>query len=145
MILIFSLFLLFLFLGVQVVFALALPGLIYAIINISDLRLSFMVQEMTSPFFSFTLLALPAFLLSGRLMNIGGVTKRILNFALALVGRFKGGIAYSNALSSMIFASMSGTAIGDAGGLGRVQIDMMTKSGFKKDFSGGLTAASSVL
>jgi tripartite ATP-independent transporter DctM subunit len=100
---------------------------------------------MTTPLFNYVLVALPAFLLSGRMMNGSGVTDRLFDAALALVGRFRGGLAHTNVFASMLFASMSGTAVGDAGGLGQVEMQMMEKAKYRKDFAAGITAASSVL
>jgi tripartite ATP-independent transporter DctM subunit len=100
---------------------------------------------MSSPLFNFVLLALPAFLLSGRMMNGAGITNRLFDASLAIVGRLRGGLVYTTVCSSMLFASMSGTAVGDAGGLGQVQMQMMSKAGYKKDFSAGIVASSSIL
>jgi len=139
-----ALFLLFLFAGAPVVFALGIPAMIYFFIDGST-PVEFMPHSMTTPLFNYVLIALPAFLLSGRMMNSSGVTNRLFDLAIALVGRFRGGLAHANVLASMFFASMSGTAVGDAGGLGQVEMNMMDKAGFKKDFAAGVTAASSVL
>jgi tripartite ATP-independent transporter DctM subunit len=79
------------------------------------------------------------------MMNSSGVTHRLFDFAIALVGRFRGGLAYANVLASMFFASMSGTAVGDAGGLGQVEMQMMTKAGYRKAFTAGISATSSIL
>lgn len=138
-----ALFLLLLVAGMPVAFALGVPGMLYLFMN--GMPLEFIPHSMTSPLFNFVLIALPAFLLSGRMMNSSGVTNRLFDLAIALVGRFRGGLAHSNVITSMLFASMSGTAVGDTGGLGQIEMKMMTKAGFKKDFSAGVTAASSVL
>ena len=139
-----ALFLLFLFAGAPVVFALGLPAMFYFFID-GTMPVEFLAHSMTSPLFNFVLIALPAFLLSGRMMNSSGVTNRLFDFAIAVVGRFRGGLAHANVVASMMFASMSGTAVGDAGGLGQVELSMMKKAGYKVDFSAGVTAASSVL
>ena len=81
----------------------------------------------------------------GRLMNTCGITDRLFQFATALVGRFRGGMAYSNAVTSMLFASMSGSAIADAGGLGVVEMSMMKRAGYEPEFAAGITAASSII
>jgi len=138
------LFLLFMILGAPIAFALGVASLSYLILN-PTAPIEIISHRMTGSLFSFILLALPAFLLSGRMMNCAGVTDRIFDFAVGLVGRFPGGIAHSNALASMLFAAMSGTAIGDAGGLGQVELKMMKKAGYTTDFASGLTAASAVI
>lgn len=138
-------FLILLFLGVPIVYSLGVPLLFYAFLNSAAVPITMVGHTTVVPLISFTLLALPAFLLSGRIMNEVGVTDRLLDFAVAMVGRFRGGLAYANCLASMFFASMSGTAVGDAGGLGVIEIKMMTEAGFKRDFSAGITAASSIL
>src|SRR4030095_7280037 len=78
-------------------------------------------------------------------MNSAGITNRIYNFALALVGWMKGGLGHVNVVGSMIFAGMSGTAIADAAGLGTIEIKAMTDHGYSKEFSVGVTAASAPL
>jgi len=139
-----GLFLILMVLGVPIAFAMGVSTLSYLFLNPSA-PIEIISHRMTGSLFSFILLALPAFLLSGRMMNSAGVTDRIFDFAVGLVGRFPGGIAHSNALASMLFASMSGTAIGDTGGLGQVELKMMKKAGYTTDFAAGLTAASSVI
>ncbi|MDW7675294.1 MAG: TRAP transporter large permease [Bacillota bacterium] len=138
------LFLTFMVLGVPIAFALGIASISYLLINPAA-PVEIISHRMTGSLFSFVLLALPAFLLSGRMMNSAGVTNRLFDFAIGLVGRFPGGIAHSNALASMLFASMSGTAVGDTGGLGQVEMKMMKKAGYSTDFAAGLTAASAVI
>ena len=79
---------------------------------------------------SFPLLAVPFFILAGNLMNNAGITNRIYNFALALVGWLKGGLGHVNVVGSVIFAGMSGTAIADAAGLGTIEIKAMKEHGY---------------
>lgn len=94
---------------------------------------------------SFTLLAIPLFLLAAKLMNTGGITKRLFAFCMKVVGWLPGGLGHVNVLSSVIFAGMSGTAVSDAGGLGSIEIKAMNENGFDNDFSCCVTAASSTL
>ena len=94
---------------------------------------------------SFPLLAVPFFIWAGNLMNSAGITNRIYNFALALVGWMKGGLGHVNVVGSMIFAGMSGTAIADAAGLGTIEIKAMTDHGYSKEFAVGVTAASATV
>ena len=85
---------------------------------------------------SFTLLAVPFFILAGNLMNTSGVTDRIYDFASSLVGHFRGGIGHVNVVGSIIFSGMSGSAVADAGGLGALEIKAMEKEGYPRDFAG---------
>jgi len=94
---------------------------------------------------SFPLLAVPFFILAGNLMNNAGITNRIYNFALALVGWLKGGLGHVNVVGSVIFAGMSGTAIADAAGLGTIEIKAMKDHGYATEFAVGVTAASATL
>jgi TRAP-type C4-dicarboxylate transport system permease large subunit len=87
----------------------------------------------------------PFFILAGNLMNNAGITNRIYNFALALVGWLKGGLGHVNVVGSVIFAGMSGTAIADAAGLGTVEIKAMKDHGYATEFAVGVTAASATL
>ncbi|MFB3817266.1 MAG: TRAP transporter large permease [Candidatus Methylomirabilales bacterium] len=104
-----------------------------------------LVQRMVTGIDSFVLLAIPFFMLTGRLMNQGGITDRLFDFARALVGPVRGGLAHANVLASMIFAGMSGSAVADAGGLGMVEIKAMTDQGYRKEFAAAVTVASSTI
>ena len=103
------------------------------------------IHRMISGIDSFPLLAVPFFILAGNLMNNAGITNRIYNYALALVGWMKGGLGHVNVVGSVIFAGMSGTAIADAAGLGTIEIKAMTDHGYSKEFAVGVTAASATL
>jgi tripartite ATP-independent transporter DctM subunit len=95
---------------------------------------------------SFVLLAIPLFILSAELMNVGSLSNRLLQFCNAIVGRFRGGLGHVNVVQSMIFAGMSGSAIADAAGVGRIIIGMMTREGrYTKSFAAAITAASAVI
>ena len=110
--------------GLPVFIAMAGSSLVYVMVsgNIPDFVV---IHRMVGGLDSFPLLAVPFFILAGNLMNSAGITNRIYNFALALVGWMKGGLGHVNVVGSMIFAGMSGTAIGDAAGLGTVEIKAM--------------------
>ena len=103
------------------------------------------IHRMVGGLDSFPLLAVPFFILAGNLMNSAGITNRIYNFALALVGWLKGGLGHVNVVGSVIFAGMSGTAIADAGGLGTIEIKAMKDHGYPTEFALGITAASATL
>jgi len=95
---------------------------------------------------SFVLLAVPLFILSAELMNVGSLSSRLLDFCNAIVGRFRGGLGHVNVVQSVIFAGMSGSAIADAAGVGRLIIGMMTGDGhYTKSYAGAITAASAVV
>ena len=103
------------------------------------------IHRMVSGIDSFPLLAVPFFILAGNLMNSAGITNRIYDFAVALAGWTRGGLAHVNIIGSVIFAGMSGTAIADAAGLGTIEIKAMKDHGYDTEFSVGVTAASSTL
>src|SRR5690606_31799523 len=91
-------------------------------------------------------LAVPLFILAAELMNMGTMTDRLLHFCNALVGRFRGGLAQVNIVQSIIFSGMSGSAIADAAGSGRLVTKMMTKDGrYPTSFAAALTASSAVI
>ncbi|HMN78371.1 MAG TPA: TRAP transporter large permease [Burkholderiaceae bacterium] len=137
-------FLLLMVLGVPVAFAMAGASLLY-VMTASTVPDFVVVHRMISGVDSFPLLAVPFFILAGNLMNIAGITRRIYNFAVALVGWMKGGLGHVNIVGSVIFSGMSGTAIADAAGLGTIEIKAMTDHGYPKEFSVGVTAASATL
>ncbi|MDD0837641.1 TRAP transporter large permease subunit [Curvibacter sp. HBC61] len=94
---------------------------------------------------SFPLLAVPFFMLAGEIMNVGGLSQRIVNFALALVGHVKGGLGYVVILAACLLSALSGSAVADAAALTALLLPMMVKAGHKKEVSGGLIAASGVI
>src|SRR6187401_3235198 len=130
--------------GIPVAIAMAGASLIYIAIS-GNTPSMVVVHRMISGVDSFPLLAVPFFILAGNLMNNAGITNRIYNFALALVGWMKGGLGHVNIIGSVIFAGMSGTAIADAAGLGTIEIKAMRDHGYSKEFSVGVTAASATL
>ena len=130
--------------GIPVAIAMAGSSLIY--LYWQDTTPPFVViHRMVSGIDSFPLLAVPFFILAGNLMNNAGITNRIYNYALALVGWMKGGLGHVNVLGSVIFAGMSGTAIADAAGLGTIEIKAMKDHGYDTEFAVGVTAASATL
>src|SRR6187399_716694 len=137
-------FLLFMGSGLPVAIAMAGASLVYVLLT-GNLPPFVVIHRMVSGIDSFPLLAVPFFILAGNLMNNAGITTRIYNFALALVGWLKGGLGHVNVLGSVIFAGMSGTAIADAAGLGTIEIKAMKDHGYSTEFSVGVTAASATL
>ncbi len=130
--------------GVPVAIAMAGSALVYILLT-GDMPALVVVQRMISGIDSFPLLAVPFFIMAGNLMNNAGITNRIYDFALALVGWLKGGLGHVNIIGSVIFAGMSGTAIADAAGLGTIEIKAMKDKGYDLGFSVGVTAASATL
>jgi tripartite ATP-independent transporter DctM subunit len=111
----------------------------------SPVPMSLVVQRMTSGIDSFPLLAIPLFVLAGNLLNVGGIASRIFEFAAALVGHLRGGLAQVNIFASLIFAGMSGVAQADAAGLGTVEIKAMKREGFDPAFAAACSAASAIV
>ncbi len=103
-------------------------------------------QLLNGMYTSYLLLAIPLFILAAEFMNSGSIMERLLRFCNALVGRFRGGLAQVNVVQSIIFASMSGSALADAAGSGRMMQTLMTKDGkYTASFAAALSAASSVI
>ena len=130
--------------GLPVALAMIVASLAYVMLS-GTIPNFVVIHRMYGGLDSFPLLAVPFFILAGNLMNSAGITNRIYNFALALVGWLRGGLGHVNIVGSMIFAGMSGTAIADAAGLGTIEIKAMKDHGYPIDFSVGVTAASATL
>ncbi len=130
-------------LGFPVVYAILLPSIVYVMIE--GLPFGLLAQRITYALDSFPLVAVPLFIFVGNLMNLSGITDRIFRFAYTLVGRIPGGLAQVNVFGSLVFSGMSGAALADIGGLGRIEIDAMKKRGFNPAFAGAVTAASATL
>jgi TRAP-type C4-dicarboxylate transport system permease large subunit len=130
--------------GLPVAIAMAGSALIYILAS-GNLPPFVVIHRMVSGIDSFPLLAVPFFILAGNLMNNAGITNRIYNYALALVGWLKGGLGHVNVVGSVVFAGMSGTAIADAAGLGTIEIKAMKDHGYETEFAVGVTAASATL
>lgn len=142
-----GLLLLLIFFGIPVVFSLGISSLIVMFINEGTFLISFdlISQRMFSGVNSFVLLAVPFFMLAGKIMNLSGITTRLFNFADSIVGRIPGGLGHVNVVASIVFAGMSGSAAADAAGLGAIEIRAMREKGFDEKFTIGITAASSTV
>jgi tripartite ATP-independent transporter DctM subunit len=103
------------------------------------------VQRMVDGLDSFPLLAVPLFILAAAILNSAGITHHLFGFARALVGHVRGGLGHVNVLASLFFSGMSGSALADAGGLGKMEIEAMREAGYDDDFAGAVTAASSLI
>lgn len=130
-------------LRVPVFIALALPSTLYVLA--SGRPVLFVANRMVRTIDSFTLLAIPLFIYVGSLMNHGDVTDKIFTFADDVVGHFTGGLAHVNVVTSLIFSGISGSALADVGGVGRVLIRTMSDNGYKDEFSAALTSASATI
>lgn len=130
--------------GVPVAVALAGSSAVFIFFNGSPPPMV-VAHRMINGVDSFPLLAVPFFILAGNLMNTAGITERIFNFALALVGWMRGGLGHVNVGASVIFAGMSGAAVADAGGLGAIEIKAMRDAKYDPKFAVGITAASSTI
>ena len=126
--------------GVPVYFVLGLTSLAY--FCAVDVPAWTVLQRVFLGLNSFTVLAVPMFLLAGSLMDSGGTLRRLMNFAQSLVGHFKGGLAHVNVVVSMFFAGITGNATADVAALGPLEIAMMTDQGYETDFSATVTVAS---
>ena len=132
-------------LGVPVAVSMGLTAVVtFLVMGQADI-LTMVAQRMYASTTSFTLLAIPFFILAGNLMNTGGITERIFGFARVLVGHIWGGLGQVNVIASMIFSGMSGAAVADAAGLGMIEMKAMKDNGYDWRFSAAITAASSTI
>ena len=144
MLLLFGIFAVLVILQIPIAFAMGIASLV--VIGFTQpIPLSIVVQRIGSGLDSFVLLAIPLFVLSGHLLNRGGIADRIFEFAAAMVGHIRGGLAHVNVVASMIFAGMSGVAQADAAGLGVVEVNAMKKEGFDVAFSAAVSASSAII
>ncbi len=131
--------------GTPVAYAILVGVLVYLGVSGQDLAIAgtTMVQRL---FDGFLLLAVPLFITSANIMNAGTISDRLLQFCIALVGRFRGGMGHVNVVASLIFSGMSGSAVADAAGIGKIIIDMMVKSGrYTRGYAAAITAATATI
>lgn len=130
--------------GVPIFLAICMPTAIYFIVE--DPNMLLMIgQRMVGGVNNFSLLAIPFFIFAGEIMNAGNLTERLFLFARKLSGKIPGGLGIANVIASCIFASMSGSAVADTAGLGRVEMKAMEDAGYDREFSIGITVASSTI
>ena len=134
-------FVFFILIKMPVTFALAVSSCITLVY--CHIPLMAFIQQMGKSINSFSLMAIPFFILSGEIMGAGGISDRLLKAANAVVGRFRGGFSYVNVLGSMFFGHLSGSAVADVSSLGSIEIPMMVKAGFDREFSVAVTVATS--
>ena len=132
-------------LGLPIGHAMIGASLFYLLLVGSDMGIA-AEQILRGLYGSYVLLAIPLFIFAADLMNVGSLSDRLLDFCRALVGRFRGGLGHVNVVSSLIFSGMSGSAIADAVGMGRIIINLMTKDGkYPAAYAGAITAASAII
>jgi len=131
-------------LGVPIAFALLLCG-VALMWHLGTFDATILAQNLIEGSNSFPLLAVPFFMLAGEVMNTGGLSRRIVNFAMALVGHVRGGLGYVTIIAACILSALSGSAVADAAALTALLLPMMVKAGHDKARSGGLIAACGVI
>lgn len=136
----FVLFVILLFINCSVAFSMLLCSFFFLLLK--DMPLLILPERISAGLFSFPLLAMPFFILAARIMNSAGITTRIFNFCLAVVGHRRAGLAYVNVVSSMIFSGISGSAMADVAGLGAVEVKAMKENGYDPGYTAAVTAAS---
>ena len=132
-------------LGAPVAYAILSGVIVYLGVAGQDLAIAgeTMVQRL---FDGFLLLAVPLFIVTANIMNAGTISDRLLNFCVAVVGRFRGGLGHVNVMASLIFSGMSGSAVADAAGIGKLVIEMMVKSGrYSRGYAAAITAATATI
>jgi TRAP-type transport system large permease protein len=131
-------------LGIPIAFALLATG-VALMFHLDMFDAQILAQNVINGADSFPLLAIPFFMLAGEIMNVGGLSQRIVNFALALVGHIKGGLGYVTIMAAILLSALSGSAVADAAALTALLLPMMVQAGHDKARAGGLIAASGVI
>lgn len=131
-------------LGVPIAFALILSGICIMFV-LGNFDTQILASNILDGADNFPLMAIPFFILAGELMNAGGISKRIIAFAMALVGHIRGGLGFVTIIASVIFAGLSGSAVADTAALGAILIPMMVSAGYDRNRSAGLIAAGGII
>lgn len=134
----------FLLIGVPIAYSLGLSGFVYFAVVHPEL-LTILPARLYAGMNSYAMIAMPLFVFMGLLMNSGGITTRLIDFSLLFVGRFRGGLGLVNVIASMIFGGISGSSVSDTASVGAVLIPEMTRKGYSREFSSGITVASSTM
>ena len=140
----FGLFFLWSFLGMSIGNAMLASAIVYLLLSGQDIALV-ATQSLNGLYGSFVLLAVPLFILAAEIMNAAQLTERMYGFADMLVGRFKGGLAQVNIVASVIFSGMSGSALADAAGPGKLEVEAMVRAGYAPGFSAALSSTSAII
>jgi tripartite ATP-independent transporter DctM subunit len=138
-----TLFFVLLFVGAPVAFVLALSSLTYLLLKGEDLYL--VAEQLFNGMNAFVLMAIPFFILAGEIMNKAGISERLIEFSNLIVGRVRGGLAQVNVMASILFAGITGVALGEIAALGRVFIPNMEKQGYDRPFAAAVTATASLI
>ncbi len=144
LLLIFGLLFVFLFFGVEIFASMGISGVTYLLIS-DNAPLNLVASKFVDGISSYSLLAIPFFMLVGELMNLSGMTKRLIVFSQFFIGKFKGGLAYAAVFVNMLVACISGSAPADCSAVSSVLIPEMRKEGYPEDFSAAINCCSSVL
>jgi tripartite ATP-independent transporter DctM subunit len=131
--------------GTAVAYALGASSVLAFLASDNARYLAIMPQRIFSQIDVFALMAMPLFILAGEIMNRGGITRALIDFAMALLGRMKGGLGHVNVLASVFFAGISGSAVADAAALGNTLVPAMVARGYPPLYASALTAAASVI
>ena len=134
-----------LLLGVPVALTMGMSSALYLLFSGNLLFLRMLPQRMFDGIDVFVLLAIPFFMLAGEIMNTAGMSDRLIRFANLVVGRMRGGLAQVNVVSSLLFAGITGVAVGDVAALGKIFIPRMEQEGYDRSFAAAVTAASSLV
>jgi tripartite ATP-independent transporter DctM subunit len=131
--------------GTPIALSMIVAAIVYLAMRGQDLGLA-AEQIIQGLYDSFILLAVPLFIVAANIMNAGTISERLLNFCIAVVGRFRGGLGHVNVVASLIFSGMSGSAVADAAGIGKIIIEMMTRAGrYAPGYAAAITAASATI
>ena len=131
-------------LGIPIAFALLISG-IAIMFALGNFDTQILASNLIQGADNFPLMAIPFFILAGELMNAGGISKRIIDFAMACVGHVRGGLGYVAIIASVLFAGLSGSAVADTAALGAILIPMMVSQGYNRNRSAGIIAAGGII
>ena len=140
-----AVFIILLVLQIPIAFVLGITTVAYILISNNLGLMATAPQRLYSGLESYGLLAIPLFMLAGELMNSGGITKRLVEFARTLVGHFRGGLAYVNVIANMLLASIIGSATAQIAMMSKTMVPEMEKAGYSREFSAATTGAAGLL
>ena len=139
-----ALFALLMFIGFPIAYAMGLSAVVALMIQ-GQVPLLLLAQQFYASLDNFALLAVPLFILAGELMNMGGITERLVAFTGALLGHVRGGLAHANILTNMFMAAISGSAAADAAAIGSMMIPAMKRDGYRAEFAAAVTASAALM
>ena len=138
------LFLMLLFMGFPVAYSMGLAAITALIIE-GQIPIVLLSQQFYTALNNFSLLAVPLFILAGELMNVGGITERLVNFTRSLLGHIRGGLAHANIVTNMFMAAISGSAAADAAAIGSIMIPAMKRDGYRPEFAVAVTSSAALM